>query len=266
MRQTSVLTGATATRWSRRRPGRRAEYQSRDGQTRIACCPPRGGALRWCRQQPSAADAFRHGDRDHLAEQFDTVYHAPEVGCNLLRSSRHVLGLTSKGQLVCRREKLRPVDQLYLLRRRGMLTSNVGEAYGFVRSRPELKLPDLELTARRASHVDAVPPAGHGAVYPARFLVAPQSRGQITLRSTDPHAVPSSNRVTRPIGVTGRHDGGPGWICARIVAARPPEISFLGPSRPRNSNRADYFTSELVLATCSHTLYHPMAPAAWAAT
>ena len=32
----------------------------------------------------------------------------------------------------------------YLTRRRGMLTSNGGEAYGFVRSRPDLDLPVLE--------------------------------------------------------------------------------------------------------------------------
>ncbi|MCH7591870.1 MAG: hypothetical protein IH989_03685, partial [Planctomycetes bacterium] len=29
----------------------------------------------------------------------------------------------------------------YLIRRRGMLTSPAGEAYGFVRSRPDLALP-----------------------------------------------------------------------------------------------------------------------------
>jgi len=33
----------------------------------------------------------------------------------------------------------------FLTRGRGMLTSNVGEACGFVRTRPELDAPDLEL-------------------------------------------------------------------------------------------------------------------------
>lgn len=83
------------------------------------------------------------GDRDHLAEHdIDTVYHAPEVGCNLLDHLVTVLGFDVEKDSLFAAEKPGQLIS-YLLRRRGMLTSNVGEAYGFVRSRPELKLPDL---------------------------------------------------------------------------------------------------------------------------
>lgn len=90
----------------------------------------------------------------------------------------------------------------YLLRRRGMLTSNVGEAYGFVRSRPELKLPDLELilprrrfTTKRWFHRLVT------VWYSARFW----SRRKAVARSRcgPPIRMPSlsSNRVTCPISV-----------------------------------------------------------------
>ncbi|MDT5133770.1 MAG: choline dehydrogenase, partial [Mycobacterium sp.] len=70
----------------------------------------------------------------------------------------------------------------YLLRRRGMLTSNVGEAYGFVRSRPDLQHPDLELILAPAPFFDEGlgDPYGH-AVVTGPILLTPRSRGAITL-------------------------------------------------------------------------------------
>ena len=80
----------------------------------------------------------------------------------------------------------------YLVRRRGMLTSNVGEAYGFVRSRPELELPDLELIFAPAPYFDEGigEPYDRHAVVMAPILLKPHSRGTITLRSSDPKAKP----------------------------------------------------------------------------
>jgi choline dehydrogenase-like flavoprotein len=76
----------------------------------------------------------------------------------------------------------------YLIRRRGMLTSNVGEAYGFVRSRPELDVPDLELIFAPAPFFDEGlgDPYERHAVVMGPILVKPRSTGTITLRSADP--------------------------------------------------------------------------------
>ncbi len=80
----------------------------------------------------------------------------------------------------------------YLVRRRGMLTSNVGEAYGFVKSRPDLDLPDLELIFAPAPFFDegiGDPYTGH-AVVMGPILLKPHSCGTITLRSADPKDKP----------------------------------------------------------------------------
>lgn len=104
-----------------------------------------------------------------------------------------------------------------------------------------------------------VPPAGHGVVF-GPILVAPQSRGQITLRSADPHAKPVIEpRYLSDLGGVDRAAVMAGLrICARIAQARPLRDLLGSIARPRNSTELDEATLELALATCSHTLYHPM--------
>ena len=94
------------------------------------------------------------GDRDQLADHgIDVVHHAPEVGENLLDHLVTPLGFEVAGDSLFAAEKPKQLVN-YLVRRRGMLTSNVGEAYGFVRSRPDLELPDLELIFAPAPFFD----------------------------------------------------------------------------------------------------------------
>lgn len=79
----------------------------------------------------------------------------------------------------------------YLLRRRGPFSSNVAEAGGFLRTDPSLPAPDLQLLfapAMFVEHGQAEAP-GHGFTVGA-YLLTPQSRGSITLRSSDPLAKP----------------------------------------------------------------------------
>jgi choline dehydrogenase len=80
----------------------------------------------------------------------------------------------------------------YLLRRRGLLTSNVAEAYGFVASRPDLPLPDLELIFAPVAYVGEglLPIPGHGITI-GPILVAPASRGTVTVLSPDPFEKPA---------------------------------------------------------------------------
>src|ERR1700687_1260238 len=125
------------------------------------------------------------GDRERLADHsIKVVHHTPEVGENLMDHLVVPLGFDVPYDTLFAAEK--PLQLVnYLLRRRGMLTSNVGEAYGFVRSRPELTLPGLELLFAPARFYDEAllpEPRGHGVIF-ASTLFAPASRGQITLRS-----------------------------------------------------------------------------------
>ena len=80
----------------------------------------------------------------------------------------------------------------YLLLRRGPLTSNVGEAGGFVRTDASLAAPDLQFHFGPVYYISHgfVRPEGHGfSIGPT--LIRPRSRGHITLRSADPFEPPS---------------------------------------------------------------------------
>ncbi len=257
----SVLTGAMATRVVI--DGTRAigvEFQ-RDGQSCVAHARREvvlcGGAI----NSPQLLMLSGVGDRDHLAEHgIDTVHHSPEVGQNLLDHLVTVLGFDVLDDSLFAGEKPKELAN-YLLRRRGMLTSNVGEAYGFLRSRPELELPDLELIFAPAPFYDEalVEPAGHGVVF-GPILVAPESRGQITLRSADPYAKPviEPRYLSDPGGVDRAAMMAGLRISARI-AETPPLKDLLGPiARPRHATELNEDTLELALETCSHTLYHPL--------
>ena len=79
----------------------------------------------------------------------------------------------------------------WLLLRRGMLTSNGGEACAFARSDPALPAPDLELVFVPGPYIDHLlqRPAWHGLAVGAAAL-QPHSRGRITLASADPLTPP----------------------------------------------------------------------------
>ena len=128
------------------------------------------------------------GDREQLARHgIDVVADVPEVGQNMMDHLAVPLGFDVPDDSLYAAEK--PLELLnYLFRRRGMLTSNVGEAYGFVRSRPDLDVPDLELIFAPAPFFEegiGDPHDGH-AVAMGPILVKPRSRGHITLRFGGP--------------------------------------------------------------------------------
>jgi choline dehydrogenase len=79
----------------------------------------------------------------------------------------------------------------YLLARKGPFTSNIAESGGFVRTRSGLAGPDLQLLfgpAMFMAHgLEDAP--GHGFSL-GPYLLTPQSRGSITLRTPDPLAKP----------------------------------------------------------------------------
>jgi choline dehydrogenase len=143
-----------------------------------------------------------------------------------------------------------------------MLTSNVGEAHGFVKSRPELDLPDLELIFAPAPFFDegiGDPYVGH-AVVMGPILLKPQSRGTVTLRSSDPKDKPiidpryltddaGADRAALMVGLQ---------MCATI-AMSPALHGVIGKiARPLGASELTDDALEKALNSLSHTLYHPV--------
>ncbi|HYZ67732.1 MAG TPA: GMC family oxidoreductase N-terminal domain-containing protein [Mycobacterium sp.] len=202
------------------------------------------------------------GDRDELAEQgIDVVQHAPDVGKNLLDHLVAPVGFDVPDDTLFAAEK--PLQLLnYLLRRRGMLTSNVGEAYGFVRSRPDLEYPDLELIFAPAPYFEEGigKPYDRHAVVMGAVLLKPRSQGAITLRSSDPKDKPiiDPRYLTDDAGEDRAALMSGLRMCAEI-AQSPALGGLLGKiARPKGATSLDDETLERALKSLSHTLYHPV--------
>ena len=128
------------------------------------------------------------GPAEHLkALGIDVVADLPGVGQNL---QDH---LASGVQYHCTQpitlanaEKMGNILN-FMLFKKGPLTSNVAEVAGFIKTKPDLPAPDLEILfapAFFADHGFANPP-GHGYTI-GLILLHPESRGTISLRSTNP--------------------------------------------------------------------------------
>jgi choline dehydrogenase len=201
------------------------------------------------------------GERSHLeAHGINVVAESPDVGKKLIDHLCAPMGFEVRHDSLFTAEK--PWELVnYLLRRRGMLTSNVGEAYGFVRSSPELALPDLELIFAPAPFFDEGlgDPYGHAVVF-GPVLLKPYSRGTISLQSSDPTAKPiiDPQYLTDPDGKD-RAAMMSGLRMTAKIAEAPAMKEVLGKvARPLDANDTCEETLEDALATCSHTLYHPV--------
>ncbi|MUM15469.1 glucose-methanol-choline oxidoreductase [Mycobacterium sp. CBMA271] len=202
------------------------------------------------------------GDAAKLRELgIQVVYDAPQVGQNLLDHLVCPVGYAVESDSLFDAEKPLQLAN-YFLRRRGMLTSNVGEAYGFIRSRDDLALPDLELIFAPAPFFDeGLGEATEHGVVMGPILLKPLSSGEITLTSSDPLAKPridprylsDSGGVDRAAMMSGLR------TCARIAEA-PSMRTLLGkilrPERPSENLEETLVDA---LENCSHTLYHPVA-------
>lgn len=202
------------------------------------------------------------GNPEHLAEhRIDVVHAAPEVGENLMDHLVSALGYGVQSDTLFTAEKI-PELINYLARRRGMLTSNVGEAYGFVRSRDSLDLPDLELLFAPAPFFDEglIPADSHAAIL-GSILLKPESRGRISLRSSqpldkavvDPRYLSDADGIDRAAMLSGLR------YCADIAQTEPLKSRLGEMVRPvlRHSEALDEALTES-LDTMSHTLYHPV--------
>ncbi|KOX24115.1 GMC family oxidoreductase [Nocardiopsis sp. NRRL B-16309] len=81
--------------------------------------------------------------------------------------------------------------RLFLRERTGVLTSNGPEAGGFVRTRAAFAEPDLQFSCLPVAFMEGglSAPSGHGISF-GSCVLAPRSRGEVTLASSDPTAKP----------------------------------------------------------------------------
>jgi choline dehydrogenase-like flavoprotein len=201
------------------------------------------------------------GDQQPLQRHgIDLVHHSPEAGENLRDHFVAYLGFGVEGDTLFATQK--PLELAnYLIRRRGKLTSPAGEAYGFVRSRPELALPDLQLVFEPAPFVNEGLGERYGhAVLFGPILLKPLSSGRIWLRSADPTAKPIidprylSDRggLDRATMMQGRR------MCATFAQA-PALKSLLGSiTRPVGAPDPCAETLAEALNSYSQSVYHPV--------
>jgi choline dehydrogenase len=245
-----VFEGDRAVGVEYRHAGRRHVVRAR---REVVLC---GGAI----NSPQLLMLSGIGDRELLADHgIPAAVHLPEVGRNLMDHLCVPVGFDAHDDTLFAAEKIGQLAN-YLLRRRGMLTSNVGEAYGFVRSRDDLAVPDLELIYAPAPFFDegVGEPHPRHAVVMGPILLKPKSRGTITLRSADPFDKPVidpqylSEPEDRDVLMAGLR------ITARIAqtAAMRPVLGAI--ARPAGVVGLSDETLETALKSVSHTLYHPV--------
>jgi choline dehydrogenase len=146
----------------------------------------------------------------------------------------------------------------YLVLGRGPLTSNIAEALAFIRTRDGLIAPDIELIFAPTFFMEhgAANPPGHGFTVGA-VLLRPESRGSITIKSSDPSEYPS----IRPGYLSEESDllvllAGARY--ARKLAAAPPLQPYRGDEVwPGVDKQTDKELADFVRERVE-TLYHPI--------
>ena len=212
------------------------------------------------------------GPAEHLAEHgIRVVVDSPGVGANLQDHLVAGLAPAAKGGTLFTAESRRELAH-YLGGRRGMLTSNVAEAYGFVRTAvadragvPE-GLPDVEIIFAPAPYVGEglVPLPGEGLTVGA-ILLRPRSRGTIRLASADPYAKPLIDPayLSDPDGVDAETMLAGLAECERLIDTDALRAVTTGAwIQPQGGERlSPSERAELSLRRYSHTLYHPVGTA-----
>jgi choline dehydrogenase-like flavoprotein len=126
-----------------------------------------------------------------------TTHHLPGVGQNLQDHPDFVFGFTSDapyftGLSLGGIARIFKGIAQYRRERRGPMTSNVAECGGFLKTRPDLDLPDIQLHFCTAMVADHGRKPRWGAGFSCHVcLLRPKSRGSVWLQSADPHAAPA---------------------------------------------------------------------------
>ena len=203
------------------------------------------------------------GPADHLREVgVAVVVDVPEVGRGLQDHCMAISLFDAGGnESLYAAESPKQLLRL-LLRRRGMLTSNVGEAAAFVRSGVGVGHPDLELIFAPVLYVEEglVPPPSHGFSI-AGVVLQPRSRGSVRLRSPDPLDPPDID----PAFLADDADAAvlvEGVKLSRRIAGGGSLARWLrGERAPGGEVQSDDEIASWIRAN-AHTIYHPVATCA----
>lgn len=205
------------------------------------------------------------GDGEHLqAQGVPLVHHLPGVGRHLhdhidvtqvydAPGQNDLFGLSPRGIW----QALQGLRQ-WRRERRGILTTNFGEAGAFIRSEPGVVTPDLQLHFVIGKLVDH----GRKTVFGHGFschvcLLRPRSRGRITLAGTDPLAAPAID----PGFLSDRDDVQRlvrGFRLMRHILAQP-ALATLG-ARERAASACAQSDAEIEAFVRGHadSIYHPV--------
>ena len=202
------------------------------------------------------------GDGEELrAHGIEVVADRTQVGKNLLDHLVSGLIVEVEGGSLFSADRPKQVID-YLLRRRGMLTSNIAEAYGFVRSSSDLALPDLELLFAPVAYV------GQGLEKPPRhgitlgvLLEQPQSSGTVALASADPTVAPviDPRYLSDPDGADRRAMLAGLRLADRILHApafRGVVGDYIAPAGGGSMTEEERHVA--ALEQYAHTMYHPV--------
>ena len=142
--------------------------------------------------------------------------------------------------------------------RTGMLTTNFAEAGGFIKSRPDLAQPDLQLHFVIGKLVDH----GRKTVFGHGFschvcLLTPESRGSLKLASNDPFAAP----LIDPNFLATRADLDrlvTGFKQMRRILAQPALAGLRGKELPASAGAVTDAQIEQFIRGHADTIYHPV--------
>jgi choline dehydrogenase len=203
------------------------------------------------------------GPADHLRERgVPVLFDVADVGHGLRDHPMAISLFDASGKdSLYAAESPRQLLRL-LLRRRGMLTSNVGEAAAFVRTVSAAEAPNLELIFGPVLYVEEglVPPPAHGFSI-AAVCLQPRSRGSVRLRSADPLEAPDidpgflRDRTDIEVLIAGVK------LARTIASASSFERWYAGQRAPAEELADDDEIAEWIRAN-AHTIYHPVATCA----
>lgn len=212
------------------------------------------------------------GPAGHLTSHgIPVIVDSPDVGANLQDHLVAGLAPAAHGGTLFGAEKIGELAR-YLTARRGMLTSNVAEAYGFVRTEVADRtgmaagLPDIEIIFASAPYVgEGLVPLPAEGITVGAILLRPRSRGTIRLRSSDPadKAVIDPNYLGDPDGLDRETMLAGLAECERLVATDALRaVTTGGWVQPEGGeSMSPLERAELSLRRYSHTLYHPVGTA-----
>jgi choline dehydrogenase-like flavoprotein len=142
--------------------------------------------------------------------------------------------------------------------RRGMLTTNFAEAGGFIRSRPEEPIADLQLHFVIGKLIDHGRKTVFGHGYSCHVcLLRPLSRGTVALASKDPFAAP----LIDPNFLAERDDLDRlvrGFRQMRHILGQPALAGYRGRELPASAGAQSDAEIEQFIRSHADTIYHPV--------